>query len=80
MVLGGAITNIGTLNIKGSTFAGNIANDGSAVYSLSGLSITDSLFTGNYAAFSGAVTFTSGTLTVKEQHLPWPTRAGIRAQ
>lgn len=64
--LGGAITNIGTLNINGSTFVGNMANDGSAIYSLSGLTITGSTFTGNYAGFSGAITFTSGTLNVKD--------------
>jgi len=64
--LGGAITNIGTLNVTGSTFVGNVANDGSAIYSLNGFTITGSTFTGNYAGFSGAVTFTSGTLTVKD--------------
>jgi CSLREA domain-containing protein len=64
--LGGAITNIGTLNINGTTFVGNMANDGSAIYSLNGLTLTGSTFTGNYAGFSGAITFTSGTLMVKD--------------
>jgi hypothetical protein len=63
--LGGAITSIGTLTIQGSSFIDNTASAGSAVYSLSGLSISDSTFTGNYASEDGAVTFTSGTMTVK---------------
>ena len=61
---GGAIVSIGTLKVNGSTFIGNIAVDGSAIYSLSGLTITDSTFTMNDATFSGTVTFTSGTMTV----------------
>ncbi len=62
---GGAITSIGTLTIKGSSFIANTAAAGSAIYSLSGLSIYDSTFTGNYATLDGAVTFTSGTMTVE---------------
>jgi len=62
--VGGAITSVGTLKVSGSTFIGNASESGSAIYSLSGLSISDSTFTENDAAFSGAVTFTSGTVTV----------------
>jgi len=62
---GGAIHNYNTLNVDGSSFTGNSANCGGAIYTdYAGTSIvTDSTFTGNTATANGGAIDNRGILT-----------------
>jgi len=69
--MGGAIHNrYATVNLTGSTFTGNSAQSGGAVYNdqSSSLAIGGSTFSGNSAGSGGAV-YNSATLAVVEQSL-----------
>jgi predicted outer membrane repeat protein len=66
-VLGGAISNEGTLTINNSTFTNNSAGRGGAIYNVGTLTISTSTFTNNSADRGGAIyQYTFGTLTISD--------------
>ena len=50
---GGAIYNAGTLDVTGSTFSDNFAEEGAGIYNQGPLTVTDSKFSGNSASENG---------------------------
>jgi len=64
---GGAIYNVGTVNLTGGTFAGNKAlsgSNGGAIYNLGNLNITNTNFTNSTAAGRGGAIYNNGTTTI----------------
>ena len=62
---GGAILNVGTLEVSESTFAGNSALLGGAIHNFGALKVTGCTFSGNSARFGGAI-HNFDTLTVTD--------------
>ena len=61
---GGAVNNLGTLNIESGHFYGNTADQGGAVRNTGTLTVSGGKFDGNTASYDGGAIWNSGTLTV----------------
>jgi Big-like domain-containing protein/Calx-beta domain-containing protein len=76
---GGGIFNEGTLTVEGSTFSGNIADRGGAIFNAGGasLTMTNATISGNGAPVDGAAIYNEGEADIKSNTITENSRRTI---